>query len=75
MNECPACHQKVSRLDAPPQSDTGAWRELSREHAPDCAWVRTHAPADQSMAAAVAQGDVAATSVQSGGAGGGPTAR
>ena len=58
MQECPACHRQVSRLDEdePSQSDSAAWRDLSQEHAPDCDWVRTHAPAAQSLVAAVSAG-------------------
>jgi hypothetical protein len=59
MKECPSCRRQVSRLDdqdLPPISDAQAWRELSQEHAPDCDWVRTHAPATQALAAANASG-------------------
>jgi|GEM_PF-3754733 hypothetical protein len=58
MQECPSCHRLVSHLDddPPPQSDFQAWRALSQEHAPDCDWVRTHAPAAQALAAAVSAG-------------------
>jgi hypothetical protein len=58
MSECPSCHRQVSlsNEDAPPQADTEAWRRLSEEHAPDCEWVRTHAPATQARAADIAAG-------------------
>lgn len=58
MKECPSCHHQVSHInDPPPQSDTEAWRNIAQEHAPDCDWVRTHAPSTQALAAAVASGD------------------
>ncbi len=67
MKECPSCRRQVSRLDEdqPPSSDTEAWRQIAGEHAPDCDWVRTHAPANQSLAAARAE------SGAGGGSGGG----
>lgn len=41
--QCPWCQQmytSASLLAADPHNDTD-WRELAREHADDCEWIRT----------------------------------